>query len=120
MKNPRPVRWMGDSLDAVRAFPEEVQKDMGDDLQVAQYGGYPASAKPFKGVGSGVYELAERYDKEAYRVVYAVKIDDHVYVLHAFHKKSKSGISTPKKDVDMIKRRYNEAVADAAERKKKG
>jgi phage-related protein len=69
----------------------------------------PKDAKPFKGVGSGVLEIALRYASEAYRVVVAVQIGRRIYVLHAFQKKSKKGIETPKRDVDLIKKRYSEA-----------
>ena len=69
----------------------------------------PKDAKPFKGVGSGVLEIALRYSSDAYRVVLAVQIGKRVYVLHAFQKKSKQGIATPKRDVDLIKKRYAEA-----------
>lgn len=82
---------------------------LGDELQLMQYGGMPKDAKPFKGVGSGVFEIALRYAKEAYRVVLAVKIGERIYVLHAFQKKSKHGIATPKSDVELINRRYAEA-----------
>jgi phage-related protein len=68
-------------------------------------------AKPFKGVGSGVYEIVKRYDTDTYRAVYAVKIGEKVYVLHAFQKKSKKGIKTPQSDVDLIKQRYKDALA---------
>jgi phage-related protein len=70
----------------------------------------PKDVKPFKGVGSGVLAIALRYDKEAYRTVVAVQLGKKVYVLHAFQKKSKQGIATPKADVDLIKRRYKEAA----------
>lgn len=82
---------------------------LGDELQLMQYGGMPKDAKPFKGVGSGVFEIALRHAKEAYRVVLAVKIGEKIYVLHAFQKKSKHGIATPKSDVELIKQRYAEA-----------
>jgi phage-related protein len=65
--------------------------------------------KPFKGVGSGVMEIVERHDKNTYRAVYAVQIGKRIYELHVFQKKSKSGIATPKPDVDLIKQRYREA-----------
>jgi phage-related protein len=74
-----------------------------------QFGGMPRDAKPFKGVGSGVLEIARRYASEAYRVVLAVQIGRRIYVLHAFQKKSKKGTETPKRDVDLIKKRYSEA-----------
>jgi phage-related protein len=82
---------------------------MGDELQLIQFGGMPKDAKPFKGVGSGVIEIALRYATNAYRVVVAVQIGRRIYVLHAFQKKSKRGIGTPKADVDLIKQRYAQA-----------
>ncbi|MHC5722402.1 MAG: type II toxin-antitoxin system RelE/ParE family toxin, partial [Nostoc sp.] len=59
----------------------------------------------------GVYEIVKRYDTDTYRAVYAVKIGEQIYVLHAFQKKSKQGIKTPQADVDLIKQRYKDAVA---------
>jgi phage-related protein len=79
----------------------------------------PKDAKPFKGVGSGVLEIALCYASDAYRVVLAVQIDRWIYVLHAFQKKSKTGIATPKRDVDLIKKRYTEALELAHEHEKK-
>lgn len=69
----------------------------------------PKDAKPFKGVGSGVFEIALSYETNAFRAVYAVQLGKKIYVLHAFQKKSKSAIKTPQKDIDLIKRRYKEA-----------
>ncbi len=105
----RPVRWMGNSKKNLLKFPSEVQKIIGDELQFIQFGGMPKDAKPFKGVGSGVFEIAVKYDKEAYRTVVAVQLGNYIYVLHAFQKKSKKGISTPKEDVDLIKQRLANA-----------
>jgi phage-related protein len=80
----------------------------------------PKDAKPFKGVGSGVLEIALRYATDAYRVVLAVQIGKRIYVLHAFQKKSKKGIETPKRDIDLVKKRYAEAreLANALEKTK--
>lgn len=105
----RPLVWLGNSLRNLRAFPAEAKKIIGDELQLIQFGGMPRDAKPFKGVGSGVFELALRHDAEAYRTVLAVQLGRNIYVLHAFQKKSKKGIATPKPDVDLIKQRYKEA-----------
>ena len=105
----RPVRWMGDSKKNLLKFPLEVKKVIGDELQFIQFGGMPKDAKPFKGVGSGVFELAIKHNKEAYRTVVAVQLGNKIYVLHAFQKKAKKGIQTPKKDVDLIKQRLMEA-----------
>ncbi|WP_373536222.1 type II toxin-antitoxin system RelE/ParE family toxin [Microcoleus sp.] len=107
----RPLVWMGDSRRNIRDFPQEVQKAVGYALQLVQAGETPLQAKPFKVVGSGVYEIVKRYDNDTYRAVYAVKIGEKVYVLHAFQKKSKQGIKTPQADVDLIKQRYKDAVA---------
>ena len=65
----------------------------------------PGMAKPLKGFGSGVLELALRHRGEAYRVVYAVQIGADVWVVHAFQKKSKSGIKTPKAEIDLVAER---------------
>jgi len=105
----RPLVWLGNSKRNIRAFPKGAQKLIGDELQLIQFGGMPKDAKPFKGVGSGVLEIALRYDKEAYRTVLAVQLGKKIYVLHAFQKKSKKGIETPKQDEDLIKQRYKEA-----------
>jgi phage-related protein len=113
MERMRPVIWLGDSLANLKEFPDDVQKSIGDDLQVVQWGGTPVSAKHFKGIGSGVYEIVENSDTNTYRAVYAVKLGKRVYVLHAFQKKSKTGIKTPQHDVELIRRRYNVAVERA-------
>ena len=105
----RPVVWMGSSKRSIQEFPPEARRFMGDQLQLMQYGGMPKDAKPFKGVGSGVIEIALRHDGEAYRTVVALQLGRSIYVLHAFQKKSKKGIATPKHDVDLIKQRYKEA-----------
>jgi phage-related protein len=105
----RPLVWLGNSRRNIRAFPGEAQKLIGDELQLIQFGGMPRDAKPFKGIGSGVFEIALRHDAEAYRTVLAVQLGRKIYVLHAFQKKSKQGIATPKRDVELIRQRYNEA-----------
>ena len=75
---------------------------MGDALQFAQLGKKHQKAKPLRGVGSGVFEVAARYDTNTYRAVYTVKIGENIYVLHVFQKKSTHGIRTPKKEIDLI------------------
>ncbi|MBU0995172.1 MAG: type II toxin-antitoxin system RelE/ParE family toxin [Proteobacteria bacterium] len=106
----RPIVWVGNSRKNILKFPENVRKLIGDELQLIQFGEMPKDAKPFSGVGPGVIEIALKYDKEAYRCVQAVQLGKKIYVLHAFQKKSKKGITTPKKDVDLIKDRYKQAV----------
>ena len=104
------VIWMGDSLKQVKSFPGLVRRDIGSSLYDAQLGDKPDNAKPFKGVGSGVFEIVTRYDSDTYRTVYAVQIGNCIYVLHAFQKKSPKGIKTAQKDVDLIKKRYKQAI----------
>ena len=115
---PRPVVWLGNSKKNIRDFPKGAQKLLGDELQLIQFGGTPKDAKPFKGVGSGVLEIALRYASDAYRVVVAVQIGKRIYVLHAFQKKSKRGIETAKRDADLIKKRFAEAREVAHEHEK--
>jgi phage-related protein len=78
----------------------------------------PKDVKPFKGVGSGVLEIALRYASDAYRVVTAVQLGKRIYVLHAFQKKSTKGMATPQRDVDLIRKRYAEAQELAHEHEK--
>ena len=105
----RPLVWLGDTKKNILAFPAGARKVIGDELQLIQFGGLPKDAKPFRGIGSGVLEIAVRYDSNAYRAVLAVQLGMKIYVLHAFQKKAKSGIKTPRKEVELIKRRYSEA-----------
>ncbi len=84
---------------------------MGVALFVVQVGGTPESAKPWKGLGPGVYELVEDHRSDTFRAVYTVRLGDAVYVLHAFQKKSKSGIATPRPDVKLIEKRLKAVLA---------
>ena len=77
----------------------------------AQFGGKDVDAKPWKGLGSGVMEIVNRFDSNTYRAVYTVNIGDVIYVLHSFQKKSKSGIGTPREEIEIITARYKQAVA---------
>ena len=115
----RPLVWLGNSKKNLRDFPDGAQKLLGDELQLIQFGGMPRDAKPFKGVGSGVLEIALRYASDAYRVVLALQLGKRIYVLHAFQKKSKKGIATPKREIDLIKQRYAEAQELAMPTKKR-
>ena len=78
-------------------------------MSVAQFGGKHPSAKPWKGAGSVIFEIVGDYRSDAYRAIYTVKFGDAVYVLHAFQKKSPSGIRTPRKDVELVARRLKQA-----------
>jgi phage-related protein len=107
----RPLFWEGSAKRDFKRFPTAVQKDMGVALFVVQLGGTPPTAKPWRGLGSGVFELIEDHRGDTYRAVYTVRIADGLHVLHAFQKKSKTGIATPKPDVDVVERRLK-AVLD--------
>jgi len=98
------------------AFPEGVQDEIGSALSVAQFGGKHPSAKPWKGTGPGISEIVEDHRGDAYRAIYTVRYANAVYVLHAFQKKSRSGIRTPKRDVDLIAQRLKLAQQDYEER----
>ena len=107
----RPLFWEGSSKKDFKQFPVPVQKDLGVALFVVQLGRTPASAKPWKGLGSGVYELVDDHRGDTFRAVYSVRVGDAVHVLHAFQKKSKSGIATPQPDVDLIEKRLKAILA---------
>ena len=108
----KPLLWLGSSKDDLLAFPEAVKNDMGTALSVAQFGGRHPRAKNWKGFGPGVFEVVEDHRGDAYRAVYTVRFAGAVYVLHAFQKKSPSGIKTARRDVELIGRRLNEARVD--------
>jgi phage-related protein len=107
----RPLFWEGSSKKDFKEFPIAVQKDMGVALFVVQLGQTPASSKPWKGLGSGVYELVEDHRGDTFRAVYTVRVGDAVHVLHAFQKKSKSGIATPQPDVALVEKRLKAVLA---------
>lgn len=112
--------WIGSSLEDLKKFPEAVKNVFGYALYLAQAGEKHPAAKPLKGFsGSGVLEIGEDYDTNTYRAVYSVKLDDIVYVLHTFQKKSKSGIATLKKDLDLIKTRLQRAEKHHAGKEEK-
>ncbi len=117
---PKPARFIGSAREDLRRFPEDVRTEFGYAIFAAQEGGKAPKAKPLKGIvpGAGVLEIVEDFDGNTYRVVYTVKFADAVYVLHAFQKKSKHGIKTPKHEIDLIRARFAEAKADYEERKK--
>ena len=106
---PRELVWVGNSRGNLKEFPSEVRTNMGYALRFAQVGEKHPHAKPFKGLGSGVFEIVEDFRTDTYRAVYTVRFESAIYVLHAFQKKSKTGIKTPQKDIDLISARYRRA-----------
>ena len=117
----KPVSWIGSSYKDFREFPDPVQDAMGYALYQAQIGLKHGSAKPLRGFGgAGVLELVADHVGDTFRAVYTVKFATAVYVLHAFQKKSKSGIKTPTEDMDLIQRRLKSAEADYKAQLEKG
>ena len=109
----KPVHWVARSKEDLREFPDEARRDVGYALAFAQRGEKHPSAKPLKGFkGAGVLEIVEDYRGDTYRAVYTVRFAEAVYVLHAFKKKSKSGIKTPLHEIELIEKRLKSAAAD--------
>lgn len=105
MRNTRPITWLKAARRDFERFPADVQLEMRRALTVAAEGGKSDSAKPFKGVEGGVFEIALRHRGDAFRAIYAVRIDVDLWVIHAFQKKSKTGIKTPQAEIDVIRDR---------------
>lgn len=103
--------WLGSSRRDFMAFPEDVRSEMGYALFQAQAGGRHRKAKTFRGSGdAGVVEVVDDHRGDTYRTVYTVRFATAVYVLHAFQKKSKSGIATPRSDLNLIEQRLRDAA----------
>jgi len=108
----RPLHWVGSSKKDLLRFPDDVVSDVGFALGVVQQGGMPPSAKHWKGEGVGVLEIVEDHLGDTFRVVYTIRFEQAIYVLHCFQKKSPSGIRTASTDVDLIHERLKLAKAD--------
>jgi phage-related protein len=105
MINARVISWLKGAKRDFESFPAEVQIGAKAALTIAARGGKADTAKPFKGVEGGVFEIALRHRGNAYRVIYAVSVGADLWVVDAFQKKSKTGIKTPQVDVDRIRLR---------------
>jgi phage-related protein len=116
---PKPLIWRGNSKAAFTAFPATVQREMGYALFVAQMGErHAVMAKTLKGFGGGaIVEVRDNHDGNAYRAIYTVRYADAIYVLHAFQKKSKTGIKTPKPDMLLIERRLKDLMEEREKRR---
>jgi phage-related protein len=116
-KTDTPLEFIGSSQDDLSAFPVEVKQCIGFALRAAQKGGKHPDAKPLKGFkGAGVLEIISDFDGDTFRAVYTVRMKGVLYVLHAFQKKSKSGIKTPLPEIEKIESRLRDAKAAYAER----
>jgi phage-related protein len=103
---PKQLVWVGSSRRDLREFPPAVRRTLGFALFAAQLGETLPDAKPLKGFGgAGVLELIEDHRSDTYRAVYTVRFATKIYVLHAFQKKSKRGIATPKRELELIRER---------------
>ena len=109
----KPIKWVSSAKRDLDAMPEDVKDVFGHAIDLAQAGGKHQDAKVLTGFGSaGVLEVVEDHQGDTYRAVYTVKFVGWVYVLHCFQKKSKSGIATPKPDMDLIISRLKAAKQD--------
>ena len=110
---PKPVYWVGTPKEDVSAFPQEVRRRIGGALWEAQLGRKAAWAKPLRGFGdAGVLEIVDDYDGDTFRAVYTVRFAAAVYVLHAFQKKSRRGVTTPRCELRVVESRLTRARED--------
>ena len=116
----RPLYWVGSSRRDLSRFPQDVRQVMGFALWLAQNGGKHPDAKPLRGLsGPGVLEILDDHDGDTFRAVYTVRFHDAVYVLHAFQKKAKKGVRTPKREMELVRQRLRQSEIDHAEREAK-
>lgn len=101
----RPVSWIKAALKDFQRFPEEARTICLSVLTIAAEGSKADIAKPMRGLGSGIFEIALPFKGDAYRVVYAVQLGEEIWVVHAFQKKSTQGIKTPLREIEVIKER---------------
>ena len=113
MNEPKPVRWVGSARRDLKEFPKLVQRHIGQALYAAQCGEEYLSVKALKGFGGrSVLEIVADYNTDSWRAVYTARFGDAIYVLHAFQKKSKKGITTPQRDIELIRQRLAIAERD--------
>jgi phage-related protein len=109
------VAWEGDSRAVLQSFPEDVRQNFGFELWQLQQGERPSNYRPLPSIGTGVFELRDRDERAWYRVVYLSRIDDVIYVLHCFEKKSRE---MPRKDFEKAKQRLKAVRSRLAAEKK--
>jgi phage-related protein len=106
----KPLIWMGSARKDLLAMPRAVQREFGFALHLAQMGTRHPGTKVLKGFGSaGVLEVVEDFATDTYRAVYTVRFSEAVFVLHCFKKKSTKGSETPKPDMELIRKRLDDA-----------
>jgi phage-related protein len=110
MPSIKPVVWIASSKADLSSFPEDAKRAIGYALFIAQRGEKHLDAKPLRGFGgAGIVEIVEDHMGDTYRAVYTVRLAGRIYVLHAFQKKSKSGIKTPQPEIELIRSRLKRA-----------
>lgn len=114
----RPILWIGSSKKDLKEMPIDVQKEIGHSLRELQKGKDPGNTKPLKHLKEPISEVMVDEREGTFRAVYTVEFKDAIAVLHVFHKKSKSGIATPKKEIDLILQRLKQARVDYHEWKR--
>ena len=105
VRNTRKINWLKAALKDFQDFPQNAQDRALMVLTFVAEGLTPDIAKPLTGLGGGVWELAIRSRGDAYRVVYALQLGEDIWIVHAFQKKSKKGIATPKTEIDLVRER---------------
>ena len=103
----RPIGWVRAAQKEYMAFPQRVRDRVNTALTIAARGSKADVAKPLRGLGPGVMEIAVRYRTNAWRVVYVAEISGSLWVVHAFQKKSKRGMQTPRPEIDLVKARIS-------------
>jgi phage-related protein len=109
------VTWEGDSREVLQSFPEDVRQNFGFELWQLQQGERPSNYRPLPSIGTGVFELRDQDERAWYRVVYLSRINDMIYVLHCFEKKSRE---MPRRDFEKAKQRLKAVKARLAAEKK--
>lgn len=105
IRKTRPISWMKAALKDFLGFPDGAQSVCLTALTIAAEGGKSDLAKPLQGLGTGVFEIALAFKGDAFRVVYAVQLSNEMWVVHAFQKKSTAGIKTPRREIELIRKR---------------
>ena len=113
------LTWLADSRSRVKSFPAGVQDDIGYALYAAQLGEKSVKAKALHGLGGSVMEIAAHDASGTYRAVYTVSIGESIYVIHAFQKKSKAGIATPKSEMEVIRQRLKQLRSEVKDAEKR-
>jgi phage-related protein len=103
------IRFLGDSLESLREFPDDARQDAGYQLDQIQRGMQPTDFKPMPSVGKGVEELRVRDESGAFRVIYIARLPQAVFVLHAFQKKTRT---TARKDIEIARERHADLMRD--------